>query len=155
MTGLFFSVLIRQNFEALSEDRAHIIPREWPQNIVFVNSLLLWSAPPVSHTRPCTHFRLKLAMRHHDMSQKNFVSKFCLKKFSLSVATCNYIRYGRGGGQEIKNAICVLGLNMINDKVKIIVFFPCFMSRQCAKHAKKTMWNLFRSLQSFGSGTAS
>ena len=75
-------------------------------------------------------------MRHSDTSQKNFVSKFCLKKFSLSVATCNYIRYGRGGGQEIKNAICVLGLNMINDKVKIIVFFPCFMSRQCAKGAK-------------------
>ena len=41
MTGLFFSALIRQNFEALFEDRAHIIPREWPQNIVFVNSLLL------------------------------------------------------------------------------------------------------------------
>jgi hypothetical protein len=33
------------------------------------------------------------------------------------VATCNYIRYGRGGGQEIKNAICILGLNMINDTV--------------------------------------
>ena len=82
-------------------------------------------------------------MRQRDMFQKNCVSKFCLKKFSLSVATCNYIRYGRGGGQEIKNAICVLGLNMINDKVMTIVFFACFMSRQynmpnrqCAKLAK-------------------
>jgi len=38
------------------------------------------------------------------------------------VATCNYIRYGRGGGQEIKNAICILGLNMINDKVFAIIW---------------------------------
>ena len=27
------------------------------------------------------------------------------------------MRYGRGGGQETKNAICILSLNMINDKV--------------------------------------
>ena len=46
-----------------------------------------------------------------------------LKVFSIAVATCNYIRYGRGGGQEIKNAICVLGLNMINDKVLLFIIF--------------------------------
>ena len=34
------------------------------------------------------------------------------------IAACNYIRYGTGGGQDVKNAICILGLNMINDKVK-------------------------------------
>jgi len=33
------------------------------------------------------------------------------------VAVCNYQRYGRGGGQETKNALCILSLNMINDKV--------------------------------------
>ena len=33
------------------------------------------------------------------------------------VAVCNYQRYGRGGGQETKGAICILSLNMINDKV--------------------------------------
>ena len=34
------------------------------------------------------------------------------------VATCDYIRFGRlGGGQSSKNAICVLSLNIINDKV--------------------------------------
>lgn len=33
------------------------------------------------------------------------------------IAACNYVRYGSGGGQENKNAICILGLNMINDKV--------------------------------------
>ena len=51
-----------------------------------------------------------------------------LKVFSISVATCNYIRYGRGGGQEIKNAICVLGLNMINDKVLIVTINPFHLS---------------------------
>ena len=34
------------------------------------------------------------------------------------VATCDYIRFGRlGGGQSNKNAICILSLNIINDKV--------------------------------------
>ena len=37
------------------------------------------------------------------------------------VATCSYTRYARlGGGQEQKNAICILNLNMINDKVTAI-----------------------------------
>ena len=75
-------------------------------------------------------------MRQRDMFQKNCVSKFCLKKFSLSVATCNYIRYGRGGGQEIKNAICVLGLNMINDKVMTMFRMFHVQTIQYAKLAK-------------------
>ena len=33
------------------------------------------------------------------------------------IASCQYYRYGTGGAQEIKDAICILGLNMINDKV--------------------------------------
>merc|ERR1711936_503312 len=40
------------------------------------------------------------------------------------VATCDYIRFGRlGGGQSSKNAICVLSLNIINDKVFAILWF--------------------------------
>lgn len=39
------------------------------------------------------------------------------------VATCDYIRFGRlGGGQSNKNAICILSLNIINDKVLIQYF---------------------------------
>ena len=33
------------------------------------------------------------------------------------IAMCNYIRYGSGGSQSNLEAICVLGMNMINDKV--------------------------------------
>ena len=34
------------------------------------------------------------------------------------VAACNYHRYGMGGRVDGRNAICILGLNMINDKVR-------------------------------------
>ena len=43
------------------------------------------------------------------------------------VAACNYHRYGMGGRVDGRNAICILGLNMINDKVrgkkKVQVYF--------------------------------
>ena len=37
------------------------------------------------------------------------------------IASCDYWRWGSGGRQENINAICVLALNMINDKV----WFSC------------------------------
>jgi len=36
------------------------------------------------------------------------------------IASCDYHRYGPGGAEETKNAICILGLNMINDKVRVL-----------------------------------
>ena len=36
------------------------------------------------------------------------------------IASCNYVRYGTGGMQEVRSAICILGLNMINDKVRVM-----------------------------------
>ena len=57
------------------------------------------------------------------------------------IAACNYVRYGSGGQQETKNAICILGLNMINDKIFLVlwywyvflIFFGClrFLYRCC------------------------
>ena len=35
------------------------------------------------------------------------------------IAACHYYRYGSGGRQETLDAICILGLNMINDKARI------------------------------------
>ena len=39
------------------------------------------------------------------------------------MASCNYVRYGRGGGQERKAAICILSLNIINDKVFLVLWW--------------------------------
>ena len=33
------------------------------------------------------------------------------------ISACNFVRYGSAGFQENQNAICVLSLNMVNDKV--------------------------------------
>ena len=39
------------------------------------------------------------------------------------VASCDYWRWGSGGQQENINAICILALNMINDKVFLILWW--------------------------------
>ena len=46
------------------------------------------------------------------------------------IASCDYWRWGSGGRQENINAICILGLNHINDKVylnswKKLFLYPC------------------------------
>ena len=44
------------------------------------------------------------------------------------IAACRYHRYGMGGGIEDRHSICILGLNMINDKVFVILWFwHCFI----------------------------
>ena len=44
------------------------------------------------------------------------------------IAACRYHRYGMGGGVEDRHSICILGLNMINDKVFVILWFwHCFI----------------------------
>ena len=44
------------------------------------------------------------------------------------MAACSYHRYGMGGREDNRHAICVLGLNMINDKVFIILWlWHCFI----------------------------
>merc|ERR1712106_416365 len=42
------------------------------------------------------------------------------------IASCDFVRYGSGGGQESKNALCILGLNMINDKIFLVIWFWYF-----------------------------
>ena len=38
----------------------------------------------------------------------------------LAPASCDYWRWGQGGKQENINAICILALNHINDKVRFV-----------------------------------
>ena len=37
------------------------------------------------------------------------------------IAACEYVRYGSGGREDTRSAICILGLNMINDKVSFFL----------------------------------
>eukprot|EP00090_Calanus_glacialis_P014519 TRINITY_DN23321_c0_g1_i1.p1 TRINITY_DN23321_c0_g1~~TRINITY_DN23321_c0_g1_i1.p1 ORF type:complete len:250 (-),score=26.19 TRINITY_DN23321_c0_g1_i1:511-1155(-) len=39
------------------------------------------------------------------------------------IASCDYWRWGSGGSQENINAICILALNIINDKVFLILWW--------------------------------
>jgi len=44
------------------------------------------------------------------------------------MASCRYQRYGMGGREDNRHAICILGLNMINDKVFIVLWvWHCFI----------------------------
>ena len=40
----------------------------------------------------------------------------------ILVSTCTYVNYSRAGGQNMFNALCVLSLNMINDKVGVMCY---------------------------------
>jgi hypothetical protein len=42
------------------------------------------------------------------------------------IAACDYHRFGTGGAQENVNAICILALNIINDKVGFLVNLHIF-----------------------------
>merc|ERR1712045_558253 len=41
------------------------------------------------------------------------------------IASCDYWRWGSGGKQENINAICILGLNHINDKIFLLLLWWC------------------------------
>ena len=44
------------------------------------------------------------------------------------MAACHYHRYGMGGREDDRHAICILGLNMINDKVFALIWlWHCFI----------------------------
>ena len=47
---------------------------------------------------------------------ENHINPMC--KTFPRIAACDYHRFGSGGKQEKVNAICILALNIINDKVR-------------------------------------
>lgn len=42
--------------------------------------------------------------------------------FWPQVASCNYYQYGAAGGQSKLNALCILALNVIIDKIYLILW---------------------------------
>ena len=42
---------------------------------------------------------------------------------SSKTSKCILFRFGAGGHQERKNALCILGLNMINDKIFLVIWW--------------------------------
>lgn len=65
------------------------------------------------------------------------------------IAACDYYRFGSGGGQEKVNAICILALNIINDKV-IKILRMSFNKRNNIYEFTQP----FRSFWSCGGGTS-
>ena len=45
----------------------------------------------------------------------------------IFLASCNYWRWGSGGSQQNINSLCVLALNMINDKVFLIFWWWLYL----------------------------
>jgi len=64
------------------------------------------------------------------------------------IASCDFVRYGSGGEQEKKNALCILGLNMINDKIFLVVWFWYFfllivgVFRLCYRIVTVSFWKI-------------
>ena len=44
-------------------------------------------------------------------------------KSPIRIASCDWYRFGTGGKQETINAICVLALNIINEKIYVFLWF--------------------------------
>jgi len=63
----------------------------------------------------------KVAVCHYQRSLPTTLNPMC--EVFPKVAVCHYQRYGRAGGPESKSAICVLSLNIINDKVFALIWF--------------------------------
>lgn len=57
---------------------------------------------------------------------KNFNHDPMCEVFPKQVA-CYYSRYGLGGGRDSRSGVCILGLNMINDKVFLLIWVWQYM----------------------------
>lgn len=65
------------------------------------------------------------------------------------VAACDFVRYGTGGLRENQNAICVLSLNMINDKLFLVIWFwyaflLCCILKRFMSRLIQIVWPRFR-----------
>ena len=63
-------------------------------------------------------FKKNMIFRKNMIFKKNMISTYWLQ-----VASCTYYQYGAGGRQDSLNALCILALNIIIDKVYLIIWF--------------------------------
>ena len=63
-------------------------------------------------------------MPYEEQTMTNTKNPMCIT--FPRIAACDYYRYGSGGVQENVNALCILALNIINDKVFLILWFWMF-----------------------------
>ena len=63
------------------------------------------------------------------------------KVFHPLAAACNYWRWGGSGSQENINAICILGLNIVNDKVRGVTKQQHHHSYCCHHHRQLCLIN--------------
>jgi hypothetical protein len=40
------------------------------------------------------------------------------------VTKCTFFKYGSSGTTESRDGLCILALNIINEKVRILLYFP-------------------------------
>ena len=64
----------------------------------------------------CRYFMLPAEEREHP----DTINPMC--EVFPKQAACRYYRYGMGGGSDNRHAMCILGLNMVNDKVFILIW---------------------------------
>ena len=58
--------------------------------------------------------------------RQSMTDPFC--ELFPKMAACHYHRYGMGGREDDRHAICILGLNMVNDKVFVLIWlWHCFI----------------------------
>ena len=72
-----------------------------------------------------TSFRF-FSLPHEERQRQGLLDPMC-ELFPKQVG-CYYARYGMGGGRDSRHAMCVLGHNMVNDKVFLLVWiWYCFL----------------------------
>ena len=90
------------------------------ENVLMLNT---WGFPVLQTTRGGAEDNEKSHVRRVSQDRLELDWEFSDVKTPLFAASCNYWRWGSAGRQENINAICILALNMINDKVFLIFWW--------------------------------
>ena len=78
-----------------------------------------WCRIPNDAFAPLSAFRY-FSLPPEEREKSGIVNPMC-ELFPKQVA-CYYSRYGMGGGLDSRHAMCILGQNMMNDKVFLLIW---------------------------------